>query len=220
MSRRPLVVCLACTAALAVVYLVAVLTVPGQALDEWLFGLAQRRLGVGPLQQWWPLLARRVIPFVLIGVVSVLALTEVLRRPRRAVSAVLVVAGSTLLSMILKSRLPRPGYDDEQGFVGNTFPSTHVTATIALVVAVWLLSTNHSRWVARTLAAVAVLVVLGNVVGHAHRPSDALGSVLLVGLVTGAVHLAGGRAEWGYPDGTRERSLVGRGDPRGKDGRA
>lgn len=208
-----------CTAAFVLLYAVAVRTGPGQEFDNWAFGVAQRRLGVGPLQEWWPWLARVGLPFALGAVVAVLGLISMPRHPWRAASAALVVGMSTLLSRTLQDGLPRPAMGQDLWYVGNTFPSTHVAATVALLVAVWLLWATRPGWLVRVLSAAAVLVAVGNVVGHAHRPSDALGSVLLVAVVTRVVQLAGGRPESGYPDvATRERSARGRGRTTGKDG--
>lgn len=43
------------------VYVIAVLTVPGQWLDDEIFGLVQR-LGVGPLAHWLPVASRVLLP--------------------------------------------------------------------------------------------------------------------------------------------------------------
>lgn len=179
---------------LLVLYVLAVLTPPGQALDDLLFGWAQR-LGVGPLRHWWPLVARDWAPFALVVLVVVMAVAALRRRPFDVVGAAVLVGTSTAASLGLKSVLVRPEYS-VAGYPENTFPSTHVSATAALLVAVWLLAPRRPVWLTRTLGAAIALVAIGNVVGHAHRPSDVVGSVLLVTAVTAAVRAIGG----GPPD--------------------
>ncbi len=191
LGRHPGRAALACAMGLALLYGVAVLPNAGQLADEEVLEWIQR-LGVGPLHSWWPLLARRVLPVVLLVLVTVLAVRRLWSgHVRRVVAAALVVGLSTGASMLLKATLIRPEHGRDYGYLGNTFPSTHVSATVALVVALWLLMAPGPRWAGWVLAAVVWFVVLGNVVGHAHRPSDALGSVLLVGFVVGLLTTLG-----------------------------
>lgn len=179
---RPWFPPLAFAAAFAVIYAGAVLLPLGQRLDQQLL-FALQRLGPGPVQDLWPLLVRVVLPPVLVACVIVLSVVRA-RRPLRAVIAVLLTVGAcVVLSLALKQVLVRPQLGWDEGYVGNTYPSTHVSATIALVVALRMLLPASSVRVRRLLVALAVVVALGNVVGHAHRPSDAVGSVLLVGAV-------------------------------------
>lgn len=152
-------------------------------------------LGPGATQSWWPVLARRALPALLLAIALVLAFRARSHR-RRVAAAALVLLGSTLLSWLLKALLMRPEYG-VAGYPDNSFPSTHASATMALIAAVLLLAPQHPPWVDRGLAAAGVVVVIGNVVGHAHRPSDVIGSLLLVGLVTGAVRATGARFEGG-----------------------
>ena len=98
---------------------------------------------------------------------------------------VLSVAGTGVLKEVV---LDRP-YLGDFGYTVNTFPSGHVSATLALVAAAALLSPGWRTRSARrlfllTLAAVAVAACLASVLEHVHRPSDVLGSVLLVGSAT------------------------------------
>ncbi|WP_435199851.1 hypothetical protein [Janibacter sp. GS2] len=178
-----------CAIVFALVYAVAVLTETGQRLDRDLL-ISLQHVAVGPIQWAWPVLARRVLPMVLLVGVVVLGLIVVGRRPRRAVAAGVVVGASTVLSLWLKGSLPRPVQGWDEGYTGNTYPSTHVSATTALIVALWLMAPIRSPWLDRLLGGLVVFVALGNVVGQAHRPSDAIGSLLLVGCVTGSVAIA------------------------------
>lgn len=166
----------------------------GQEFDEWLLGRAQR-LGPGPLAHLWPLLGRRALPVVLVVVVLVLGGRRVRRHPWQVLRVGVFVGASTGLSLLLKQALPRPLQGRELGYLTNTFPSTHASATLALLVAVWWLSPRRPVCLTRLLCAAAGVAALGNVVGHAHRPSDVLGSVLLVGVVANTLRAAtSGRA--------------------------
>lgn len=171
--------------ALALVYTIAVLTAPGQWLDDEVFGLAQK-IGVGPLGGCLPVLGRTVLPGVLVVALLVVAVPAVLRRQWAAVgAAAVVVLVSVPVSRLLREWLPRPehGYS----YVENTLPSTHVTLVVAAAVAIVLVwPTRRPRWLAPLLWVVVGLACAGNVVGYAHRPSDVVASVLLVAMVTAA----------------------------------
>lgn len=174
-------------AALVVVYLVTVLTGPGQWLDDEYFGLAQR-LGVGPLDRTLPALARSVIPPLMAGAAVLSALLALVRGRWRQVLRVVVAVGVAVgLSRLLRDHLWRP--DLGYSYPYNTFPSTHVTAVAVLALAVWLLVGLSSRTLAVALVGLTALAVVGNVVGYAHRPSDVVASLLLVGAVAGLTGL-------------------------------
>lgn len=198
-------------------YLLLVVSPTGQELDEWLLGLAQR-LGPGPLAQLWPLLGRRVLPFGLVVLVLGLGALRVRRHPWQVLRVGVLVGASTGLSLLLKQSLPRPLHGRELGYLTNTFPSTHASATLALLVAVWWLCPRRPVWLTRLLCAAAGVAALGNVVGHAHRPSDVLGSALLVGVGANTLRAATSRRASGYSDDAHDRSTEGRAGLTGKDG--
>ena len=110
-------------------------------------------------------------------------------RWRSLTAAALVVVVSVASSRALKDLILERPYLGEHGYTTNTFPSGHVSASLALLVAIALLA---PRWRSRRAAALTAvcLVVVGTVacgvslLEHVHRPSDVLGSVLLVGAVT------------------------------------
>lgn len=121
---------------------------------------------------------------------GVLALAR--RRWRSLCAAVLVVALSVGGTWALKELVLERPYLGDYGYTVNTFPSGHVSATLALVAAAALLSpawrTPASRWLFRlALLAVAVAACVSSLLEHVHRPSDVVGSVLLVGSVTALV---------------------------------
>ncbi|QAY69008.1 phosphatase PAP2 family protein [Xylanimonas protaetiae] len=155
----------------------AVHTVPGQRLDEHLLGRAQRGL--------WPPHLRKVIPVGLGSVNIVLAARAVRRRGiRRVAVATVVVGASTAASIALQHWLRRPALG-VPGYAHNTLPSDHVTVAAALTVAAVVLW-ERRRWVeASALGCVLIAsACVSSVHGFAHRPSDVVASVLLVGVVT------------------------------------
>lgn len=164
------------------VYVIGVLTEPGQWVDVQLFGWAQR-LHVGLLGDALPYLARTVLPALMALVALAYGLRSLVHGGAvLAVQCLALVVGSTSLCWALREHvLARPFYGEQYSYVHNTFPSTHVALVVSLCAAVWLLARSTSRSLSRALVVVVVLALLGNVVGHAHRPSDVLGSLLVVG---------------------------------------
>ncbi|WP_402467042.1 phosphatase PAP2 family protein [Isoptericola aurantiacus] len=139
---------------------------------------------------------RNVFPYVLAVVVVVLAVVAAWRRRWAALVVAAVLGVTTVLTATgLRILLPRPG--EGPGLSGesmvNTYPSGHVAATAALVVALILL---WPRALPRGSVAVAIVVVLaaalGSVATHAHRPSDVVGGVLLVCALAGLLIAAAG----------------------------
>ena len=174
-------------AALVVLYVTAVLWQPGQWLDGHIFSAAQR-WAVGPLDRWIPFVGRRLLPVLLAAGVTVAALRALARRQvRPVVVAAAVVLLSTVISPWLRDELLwRPLYANGHGHGYNTFPSTHVALVTSLVVAIWILVPLSTQWL-RLLPVIVLAAMVGSVVGHAHLPSDTIGSVLLVGVVQGLV---------------------------------
>lgn len=172
--------------ALIGVYGIAVLTEPGQHLDDEIFGWVQR-LAVGPLRPGLPFAARRVLPFVMLCALVLVAGWRLARGSRASVAvALLVPMVSIPLARGLRLSLPRP--DHGYSYVDNTMPSTHATVVVAAVVGIAMLwPEERPRWLMWFLGAVTLIACLGNVVGHAHRPSDVVASVLLVLVVAGVV---------------------------------
>lgn len=177
----------ACTLAFVLLYAGAVLTQPGQQVDARLLGMTQQ-LAVGPLQEWVPRIGRGLLPVVMAVAVVAAGAGGLLRRDwPRLVEAALVVLVSVPLSPFIRDRLPRPDHGYGYGYGWNTLPSTHVAAVAALALAIVILIRQRPRWLDRLLVVVVAFGCIGSVVGHAHRPSDALAAVLLVGAVAGGV---------------------------------
>lgn len=186
---------LAAAAALMLVYGALVLTLPGQRADATLFGWAQW-LGVGPLDPAIPFVGRRVLPAMGVVLVVWLGVTALRRGDvMPVVRAALVVLVATGISPLLRDHLlVRPDLG-AGGYVANTFPSTHASLVLALVAAALILVGDPTPRLVQVAAAVAAFTMVANVVGHAHRPSDALGSLLLVLTVWGLA--SGPRPLWG-----------------------
>ncbi|WP_217995609.1 phosphatase PAP2 family protein [Sanguibacter suarezii] len=177
-------------AAFLALYLWAVRSEDGQSADiDLLVTLQSLNPALGPA-------ATVLRPGLVVGgalacvALGVLALAR--RRWRSLCAAVLVVALSVGGTWALKELVLERPYLGAYGYTVNTFPSGHVSATLALVAAAALLSpawrTPASRWLFRlALLAVAVAACVSSLLEHVHRPSDVVGSVLLVGSVTALV---------------------------------
>jgi membrane-associated phospholipid phosphatase len=106
------------------------------------------------------------------------------RRPWAAASAVMLFAGTILLAELLKLGLPRPDLsqlEERPVFDGiNTFPSGHATIATSLVLALLLVASARWRpWIAIVGLVFAATVTWGTLAAGWHRPSDAIGGILL-----------------------------------------
>lgn len=190
---------LVCAGLAVLVYCGAVLTVPGQWLDDEVFGCAQR-LAPGPARDALPTVARTVLPPVSgAAAVAALVLGVLRRRWPQALAALAVVAISVPLARWLRLSLPRP--DHGYSYVENTLPSTHVawvTSCVVVVLLLWPRPPSLSLFLGAAL--VVWISCIGNVVGYAHRPSDAVASVLLVLAVAAGVATVAGLLGRRAPD--------------------
>ena len=175
-----------CAVLFVVIYVVAVRTGIGQRLDvrafQVLYSLAPE--GTVPL---FTLFSRGVVIVVLASLVTVLAVAAVGRGAWRAVLASVVIVGVTAVvtTFLRDDVLSRPRLNDE-AFPQNSMPSAHASVACALVVtAVILWPRRRPWWLANAAVVVVLLACLGNVLGQAHRFSDVVASVLLVGVVSG-----------------------------------
>lgn len=184
--QRPGRLAAGCVVGLVLVYVTAVLTTPGQWLDDEVFGLAQD-LPFAPLRPILPTLGRRIVPAVGLAVVAGVGVWALMaRRWMQVGRAVAVVVLGVALARGLRVLLPRP--DHGYSYDANTLPSTHVALVAACVVAVLIMwPTHRPGWLALVGTALVWVACVGSVVGYAHRPSDVVASVLLLGAVAGAV---------------------------------
>lgn len=183
--RGPLLV-VTLAAAFVLLYWLAVRTLPGQMYDAGFFG---RVVGLRTVSGRVPELVRATLPTLLLGATTVPTVLAVTGRGwRRLLAAVLVVIVASAAAQLLKHRvLTRPDLGDH-GYVENSYPSGHVAVVAALCVAVVLLwPGGPNRYVVAGGTLVAVLGAAANVASFAHRPSDVVGSLLLVAVVSVAV---------------------------------
>lgn len=176
---------LACAGSFVALYLWAVRTEPGQEWDITLFARLQM---LGETAETLASLLRWLLPALLAVLYALLALTRLRQRRFAAVIGTVLLGVLSIGSarVLRLNVLGRPDLGD-YGYFYNTYPSGHVAATTALAAAVLILAGR--RWRLRVAAAVVPLVAvacLASVIGHAHRPSDVLGAVLLVGAIAAA----------------------------------
>lgn len=168
------------------VYLVAVRTAAGHKLDDRIFELLYSMAppGAVAVMTWF---ARGVVIVVLALLVAVLAVAALRRRAWRAVVASILMVGLTAVAttFLRDDVLTRPRFGDET-FAENSLPSTHVSVACALVVVVVVMwPPRRPWWLVNAACVVVLLAALGNVLGQAHRFSDVVASVLLVGAMSG-----------------------------------
>ncbi len=170
-----------------VVYAAFVLAPEGQRLDAGSFRMLSSLSGpFGAAASVF----RQAMPFVLAAVVLILGVIALLRgRWRDTVSSAALVAAALLVAEGLKFLLPRPGVGDVVGIVGNSYPSGHVAVALALALVTVILSPSDGWhiWLAWGSGTVVIGVAVCSVLSEAHRPSDVIGSALLVGCVVQAV---------------------------------
>ncbi|WP_410817273.1 phosphatase PAP2 family protein [Micromonospora sp. 050-3] len=171
--------------ALALTAAVFVRTYPGQWLDGVLLPRAERGGGyeqqtvlVGPAKT---VLATFGSPSLIAALLGVVLLVGVLRR--RLVAGVVgvgVVVSAVLLAGAVKSELPRPDLQIESSTTHNSFPSGHVAAATALLLAFMLVLPGWARrWLAAPGAAGVSVIASATMIAGWHRFSDVLGGVLL-----------------------------------------
>ncbi|GAB6939776.1 phosphatase PAP2 family protein [Isoptericola variabilis] len=207
--RGPVALAVSATSAglFAALFALAVLTGPGQRAD--VAGLALLT-GPEPVLAGVARLVRALLPVVAAGALVAVLVVAV---RRRAGARTLVAAGLPLvvlgLATVLRDVvLPRP-FLGAHGYLHNTFPSAHTATLVATCVAVvLLLGRRPSRWVAALVGTSVLLAAWANVATQAHRPSDVVGALLLVGVVAPWAVLAsrpGSRDGQPIPESTNRR---------------
>ncbi len=128
------------------------------------------------------------------------------RRPRRALAALVVVAGANVSTQLLKRALAQPRYQPLLGWhqIGATsFPSGHATAVSALAFAFALVVPAAARPLVAVLGAGALAAVgAATLVVHWHYASDVAGGVLVSGFWFFATVAAGRALGLGAGTGT------------------
>lgn len=195
-SRRLLAAAAASAIAFGLTWLLFVRTSTGQWFDSRVLPRAERGGGytqqtelVGPAD----LALGRFGNPLLIGllVVVMVALALLVGRLRAGVAGAVLVVGSAAAARLAKEAIARP----ELGVVGssthNSFPSGHVAAAAALLLAFLLVVPVRFRWWVAVPGATGVSVIAAAtmIVGW-HRFSDVVGSLLLVATLYFAVAAA------------------------------
>ena len=167
----------------ALLYHYSLSTIRGQMLDTVALagnGYGQERFA-SPLNSVLNAitLASMVIVLVTVGVIALAR-----QRYALAITAVVMVAGSTATTRLLKAHILRPefGVDPQRAGAGNSLPSGHATAAAALAVGLVLVLPPAIRGIASVIGATyAALVGIATLSSGWHRPSDVIASFLLVG---------------------------------------
>ncbi|GIH21214.1 phosphatase PAP2 family protein [Rugosimonospora africana] len=106
------------------------------------------------------------------------------RRIAVAFGVVVLVAGASATSQVLKRLIPRPdlGVDLQRAAVGNSLPSGHTTIAASVAVALVLALPAGVRGIVAILGAFgAAIVGVATLSAGWHRPSDAVAALLIVG---------------------------------------
>jgi membrane-associated phospholipid phosphatase len=205
--RAPLAGCLACSAGLLLVALLAYGVGPVQRLDARVLDRFIATPGSHAESLANAIVPAGDVPVLLLALALACGIGLARGRPRRAAAALFVIAGANLMTQALKVLLSsHPRLQTILGaeqFRWDGFPSGHVTAVASIAVAFAFVLPR------RLLPAVAALgTCLVAAVGWAvlalnwHYPTDALGAVFVVG-AWGFAALAGVRAL----DGRRYRAV-------------
>ncbi|MFK3984204.1 phosphatase PAP2 family protein [Micromonospora sp. NPDC050397] len=175
---------LACLLAFGLTCRVFVWTPRGQRLDGLLLppgqwgGYEQQSVLTGPAKDLLALFGDTTVLAVLLA--ALLLVGALGRRLYAGVAAVLLVLCSVGLAGAAKSVISRPEFDLPGSTAHNSFPSGHVTAAMALLLAFVLVLPDRARWWLAVPGAVAVSAVASaTMIAGWHRFSDVIGAVLL-----------------------------------------
>jgi membrane-associated phospholipid phosphatase len=164
-------------------YVVTTHTVRGQRAENAILGVRRDELRGGPASATELLAVVSV--WSLIAAIAVVVLVALARgRPRLALGAGAVIATSILTTEVLKKLvLPRPRLDPDapSWLLANIFPSGHTTIAMATAVAFVLVVPYRMRGPAALVGGFyAAALAAATLEAGWHRPSDAVGAVLLV----------------------------------------
>lgn len=180
---RALVALLASAACVVgIVYLarLAVGTPAGQRLDQLILTGAQG--DTGQVTEWAELAVTTVSVPVVAGVLALAAVMVLLRgKPGLLIPLVVLVAGANITTQVVKHLVvDREALTSGVEVTPNSFPSGHTALAAAAAVAL-VLASGHLRWLLAPLGAVWTAAAgVGTVVVGWHRPSDVVGSILIV----------------------------------------
>lgn len=191
--RRLVVVAFAAVAAVAVLYVAAVQTPLGQALDD-LALWGRPPADAEAVELAWRTLGTLNLAVAAVATAGLAGVALVVGRPVLAVGVIVVVAGANLTTQVLKEVvLERPNLVGSDAYAyGNSFPSGHVTLAASLALAALLVAPRRLRsLVALGGAAYVSVVGMSTLTAGWHRLADALGAILVAlawaGLVAAVV---------------------------------
>jgi len=199
--------------ALALAYWASVRTVTGQRIENAVLLDAQAGRPSAPDLAASALGSTDIGPWVCAGLLTVLAIGCARRRFAAGTAAAGLVVGSLLVARLLKlTLLARPDLD-AGGAVArhNSFPSGHVSAAVAVLLALAIVLPHRARpWVMIPGAVGVGWVAYATVLLGWHRPSDTVGaSLLVVGICCGTLALRTGfRTDAGAARRSPEATVV------------
>lgn len=171
-------------AAFVVIYRFFVMTVRGQSLDT--IALASNTLGAGHLDGPVKSVLNAISIVAVVTAAAVVGfIALVRRRVALAVTSVVLIAGANLTAELLKRYLYRPdlGIDKQRLEAGNSFPSGHTAIAASVVVGLVLVLPPTVRGIGAIIGAIYASVIgIATMSAGWHRPSDAVASILIVGV--------------------------------------
>jgi membrane-associated phospholipid phosphatase len=170
----PLAIALVGGIGFAVIYVAAVLTHRGQAVEN------RALSGAGYGTNSRELLGLVTIPNIAIALLVTVAIALARRNVRAALRVVTVVGASNVLAQLLKyTVLTRPDLADSAA--ANTFPSGHTVAWASVAIGFLLVLPAVARPVVAFAGAALVSIVAFQLLAYGwHRASDVIGGLLLV----------------------------------------
>ncbi len=191
--RRLLLVGLAAAVATALLYVVAVRTPLGQALDD-LVLWGRPPADADAVELAWRALATLNLAVVAVATAGLAGIALVVGRPVLAAGVVVIIAGANVTTQLLKEViLERPNLVGSEAYAyGNSFPSGHVTLAASLALAALLVAPRRLRSLVALAGAAYVSVVgMSTLTAGWHRLADAIGAILVAlawaGLVAAVV---------------------------------
>jgi hypothetical protein len=164
-------------------YALSAHTVRGQRVENALIGVRRDQLRGGSISAT-ELLATVSVWSLVAAIGAVMLVALVRGRPRLALGAGAVIAGSILTAEVLKKLiLPRPALDGDAPpwLLANIFPSGHTTIAVATAVAFVLVVPYRLRGPAALVGGFyAAGLGASTLEAGWHRTSDAVGAVFLV----------------------------------------
>lgn len=208
--RRAFVLGVSCLVIFAAVFLVAVRTAPGQRFEDSILRAADRSATTAEQVQALNTLDTITVPSVIVGMIFVLLVALFRRRILLGLLSVGMIVASIATSEAIQRMAHRPillshGFRRED----QSFPSGHAAVAMSLMCAVVMVVPYRFRGLAVFLASLwAASVGVATVTAGWHRPSDTIGSdLIVVGYTCAALAVL---ARWGRVREAALRTSTGR----------